>query len=422
MGYTIKMAEVDAAYDSYVAYGDPILGTLTLALEKLREAVRELTVMESFKGQTAEVVKSYFGDAYPLLIDHIECLAAQLKSDYAVRYMDRYANQPIAEGAAAVLPEDELESKRGLLAFAKDSRVPSIQQNLSRARSALPDGIALAFPSPVRLQAAFNAVHGEVEQLKNSVGALEEEGSRLFGSEPGQWGLFALRLKNAIQCKCVMDMVTYEPGQFFTHMETIVSRQSFEESTAHQQEDQQGLVAAERAWIDRQLLREEEAYRMCEEGRSQWELVGLGATAALLLVGAFAVVTAGAPVAALVAGAGALKTGADLMGRIQDKASDSRSASNEEWEGKGVSVEEAAVAMGIKAATKVGGKLSTGPSIPGKVLVSKQVRGTASLVDAASSGVQIVADYNHDKMRLEAQAHLKKAEELRSRRAVLQAA
>ena len=422
MGYIVKMAEIDAAYDSYAAYGDPASGTLTLALEKLREAVRELTVMESFKGQTAEVVKSYFGDAYPLLIDHIECLAAQLKSDYAVRYMGRYSSQPIVEGAAAVLPEDELESKRGVLAFAKDSRIPSIQQNLSRARSALPDGVAFAFPSPTRLQGAFNGLHGEVEQLKNSVGALEEEGSRLFGSEPGQWGLFALRLKNAIQCRCVMDMVTYEPGQFFTHMETIVARQSFEESTAHQQEDRQALITAERAWMDRQLLREEKAYRLCEEGRSQWVLVGLCATAVLLLVGAFAVVTAGAPVAALVAGAGALKTGADLVGRIQDKASDSRSASNEEWEGKGVSVEEAAVAMGVKTATKVGGKLTTGPSIPGKVLVGKQVRGTASLVDAASSGVQILADYNHDKMRSEAQVHLQKAEELRSRRAAQQAA
>ena len=58
MGYIVKMAEIDAAYDSYAAYGDPASGTLTLALEKLREAVRELTVMESFKGQTAELVKS----------------------------------------------------------------------------------------------------------------------------------------------------------------------------------------------------------------------------------------------------------------------------------------------------------------------------------------------------------------------------
>lgn len=411
------MADIDAAYANYIAYGDPVSGALTQALEKLREAVRELTVMESFKGQTAEVIKSYFGDAYPLLIDHIECLAAQLKSDYAVRYMGRYSAQPIAEGMTAVIPEDELESKRGLLAYAKDSRAPSIQQNLTRAQAALPGGVAFAFPRSDHLQAALNAVHGEVEQLKNSVGALEGEGCKLFGPEPSPWRLFALRLKNAVRCRCVMDMITYEPGQFFTHMEAIVSKQSFHESKVHQQEDQQTLIAAEQAWIDRQLVREEEAYRLCEEGRSQWELVGLGATAALMLVGAFAVVTAGAPVAALVAGAGALKTGADLVSRVQDKASDTRSASNEQWEGKSVSVEEAAVATGVKMATKVGGKLSTGPSVPGKILVGKQVKGTASVVDAASSGIQIVADYNHDKMRTEAQAHLRNAEALRSRRA-----
>ncbi len=413
MGYVIRMSDVDAAYDSFLAYAHPSTGMLTQALEKLREAVRELTVMRTFQGQAAEAIKSYFGDAYPVIIDQIECLAGQLRSDFALKYMNRYADQPIAEQGQAVLPEDEMEAKRGLLAFAKDSRIPTIQQYLDKAKSALPSGVAFTFPSTLRLQGALNGAHGEIEQIKNSMRVVEEAGCALFAADQTDWSLFAAQLKNTIACRCVMDMTLYDPGDFFKHIEVIFSTRSFAASLHGQNDSNQALIAAERQWASRQLLKEEEAYRICEEGRAQWELIGIGAGVAIVLVGAFATVTAGAPLAALVAGAAALKAGKDLAERIQDRAANRRSSASDDWDGKGVSVPEAATATGVKIASKIGSNLVKQKPAAVRNFISQQVKGTVSVVDVASSSVQSVADCNHERMRTEAQGHLARIEELK---------
>lgn len=414
MGYLMKTKDVDGVYDQYLNYGDPTAGALASSLTSLQSAIETFYHMDSFKGTAAVALKSYLMDMHRVFIANIKDLCELLRTEYALKYMQRYSQAPVSEGGDAVLPEDELEQKRGILAYAKDARILSLDEHLTAVARLLPAGTWPAIPHAGNLQSAFAAAHDDVERLKNEVRRIEEEGQRLFQSG----GLFLqhlTQLKQVIQ-ETTLDAagaVRYEGGSFFA-TDAAVGLSALSQQTAATVSASKGaLIAVHDEMLDRQVLREEEAYRLLEEGRSQWELVAIAGSVIGTLASAAAILGTGGA-AAVVSGAGALKSATDTIGRIQAYASGKNSSANLDANGSQRTVVSSLASSSASVATSAISSFAKGSS--GTAILTGTAKSTVSMVGKASQAVTVLADANQTRMRDEAQARLARIEALRARR------
>ncbi len=413
MGYAVKMTSVDAAYEQYIAFGDPEVGSLAHALAALSKAIGEIRAMKSFKGEAAEALKSYLANTHAPLIEGMLALVGQLQFDYAVSYMKRVGDAPISESAHAVLPEDEMEQKRGLLAQAKDERIPAIGADLARVAALLPEGPWPTIPASDGLQAAFTTAHDDVERVKNEVRSVEEQGMRLFGWGTRHFDLIEtqLRLNIADSLLDAESVQGYVPGSYPITDACLALTGVSNTASLMRERGMDALIAAHDQMIERQVIREEEKRRICEEGRAQWELLGIAGSVAATLAGVVAVVASGGVAAALVAGAGTLKSGADSFERIQDLIANKNAWDNPEGDDGSASSKSKVSSSSVAAVASLVGPFLKGKGDPVKV-VSGSVKLTASLTGQASHAVTALADGNHDRMREEAKAHMRRIEEL----------
>lgn len=414
MGYLMKMKNIDELYDQYLDYGEPSAGSLAAAFASLRSAVETFHHMDSFKGAAATALKGYLMDMHTVFTYEIQTLCELLQTDYAIKYMQRYGEEPIAEGGDAVLPEDELEQKRQLLAQAKDIRIPHIDDELTAVVRLLPSGAWPAIPTAAKLYDAFAATHDDVEQLKNGVQRVEEEGQRLF-EDGGLFSQYLARLKQAIQ-ETALDaaMVTnYEEGSFFSS-ETAFELNVFGKQAATEvAASKEALITIQDQMLDRQILREEEAFQLMEEGRSQWELVGIGASVLGSLAAVAAIFGTGGA-AAVVAGASALSSLSGTVSRIQDYASGKNAVTDLESTSSSSSHKSVIVDTAASTAVSAISKLSKGKS--GATILNGAAKSAVSFTGKASQAVTVLADVNQSRMREEAQARLRRIEELKARR------
>ncbi|MCI9129204.1 MAG: hypothetical protein HFJ65_02635 [Eggerthellaceae bacterium] len=422
MGYEVKLSWVDGAYDEYLTYADPSSGALSSALDSLAESVREISVMKSFKGQAAESAKAYFRDLYPPIISALKDAAAQLKADYAVRYMDRFYQQPVFESGGACLPEDEMEHKRGRLEFAKDERVPKIGRSLDAVRSSLPSGVAFAIPSTASLQGAVNACHGEVEQVKNAVSDIEAQGARIFSNSSHIFSELCQSILAVLRGSSY-DLATYEAGAYFQSDGAVPVALFSHAARADQEALHEAMISADRQMYDRQILREEEAYKVLEEGRGQWEVVGLCASVAVTLVGVCAVVASGGVIGAVGAGLGAFKSASSVVTRTQDLISGKNASDRDSPSIKGTTASNVVKSQAKDTAKSIASKFVSsalkGKKMPDIGDIRKTVSGTSSVVGKSSQVVLAFADTNHDRMRTEARERLDRVQSLKDRRAAL---
>lgn len=413
MGYFMKMKDIDAMYDQYLAYGDQNAGTLASALSSVRSAVETFQHMDSFKGEAADALKGYLTDMHTVFSQELLTLCALLQTEYAVKYMQRYADSPIRERGDAALPEDELEQKRSLLAQAKDARIPQIDDELSAVAQLLPAGAWPAIPTAGNLQNAFAAAHDDIEQLKNEVRRVEEEGLRLF-EDGGLLSQHIACLKRAIQqtaCDATA-VASYEAGSYFMSDSAFELSEVGRRAAAEVAASKDALIAAQDQMLERQILREEETYRLMEEGRSQWELVGIGASVIGTLAAATAILGTGGA-AAIVAGAGALQSALGTVTRIQDYASGKNSAWGLETDSSSATLKSAITSSATSTAASALSKLTKGKSAT--TVLTGNAKSAVSFTGKASQAVTVLADQNQDRMREEARAHLRRIEDLRSR-------
>lgn len=414
MGFLMKMQNVDAMYDQYLDYADPNAGSLAEALASVRNAVETFHRMDSFQGQAATALKGYLMDMHTVFTHEIQTLCELIQAEYAVKYMQRYAEAPIAESGEAVLPEDELEQKRSLLAQAKDRRIPHIDEELSAVVRLLPPGTWPAIPTTAQLHEAFASAHDDIERLKNGVQRVEEEGERLF-QDGGPIAQHLARIKQAIQ-ETALDVVAvtgYEEGSYFAS-DTALELSTFgKQAEAEVAVLREALISAQDQMLERQILREEEAFRLMEEGRSQWELVGIGASVIGTLAAAAAVFGTGGA-AVIVSGASAMKSLSGTIGRIQDYASGKNVSGNLETDYSAPSFKSVATSTAASAATSAVSKFAKGKS--GTAILTGTAKSAVSVTGKASQAVTTLADVNHASMREEAQGRLRRIEELKARR------
>lgn len=413
MGYDVKMANIDAAYEQYIAYADLDGGELGEALASLREAVSAFGCMRSFKGDAAQALKSYVSETHSALIDCFIDLNGQLKQEYALSYMQRYYDAPLSESGGAVLPEDEMEQKRGLLARAKDERIPAIDADVFRANELLPSGSWPAIPAPCDLRDAFARVHDDVERVKACVMAIEEDAQRRFTDQSGSFSGLRDRMMSVIQDRStgVDAILGGEVGSFYLsdpYIQMSIAAQRIQDERADRAEE---LCLAHDQMIDRQIVRAEERYAVFEEGRSQWELVGIGASIFSTIAGAAAIVgTSG--MAAVVAGASTLRSASGVVTRIQDRVNDVHASDDPAGTDMGSGRTSAVSTTAVSAVSSVLALKGSGDgaSLP------KAIASTSSIVSKALSAVTIFADANHDRMRADAQAELARIEELKAKK------
>lgn len=415
MGFDVKMANVDAAYEQYLSYADFGGGALGEAIVAVREAVSAFSCMHSFKGAAAEALKTYVSQVHYELLDGFVDLSGQCKQEYALKYMQRYYEAPLSEQGSAVLPEDEMESKRRLLALAKDERIPALSADIMKANELLPSGPRPAIPAPSALQDAFAQAHDDVERAKNATLAIEEEAQRCFTDQGSRFANLAQQMRNVIQ-DWTVDVAAIRSGEPVRFHGTDAC--SALRIAAQAVQDERGdwpeeLMSAHNQMIDRQVLRAEERYAIFEEGRHQWELVGIGASVLGVMAGAAAIVGTGG-MAAVVGGIGVLSSAKGTVTRIQDCANNVHASDDPAGTNMG-SKRSGAVANGaissVSSVLRAKGP-SVGPTVP------QAVASTTSIVSKASQTCTLLADSNHDRMRADAQAELKRIEELKAKRMV----
>lgn len=415
MGYHVKMTNIDAMYDQYLTAAAPDASVLGEALDALAAAVTTFHSMDSFKGAAAQAVKAYLMDAHSVIIANLKELCGLLQTDYAVRYLRRYSEVPIAEEGSAVLPEDEMEQKRGLLAQAKDERVPSIANEVTTAYRLLPSGNWPAQPSTEGLRKAFSEAHSDLELVKCNVRTVEELGRAHFLNSATVTELFA-RLREAIQDTALDASAVkgYEAGSFLRSSLGQALSKAGQEAHSWREESAEVLITVQDQMLDRQILREEEAFHLMEEGRSQWEMVGIAGSAISSLASAAAILGTGGA-AAVVAGAGALKSISGTVTRVQEYASGKNVSTNPEGDAAAKSLKSSIGSTTASSVLTSISSLAKGKSNPLKVL-SSSAKGAVSLAGKASQAVTIVADANQTRMREEAQARLQRVEALKARR------
>ncbi len=415
MGYHVKARNIDETYLEYDSFLEQQDSSLLGALQELSEAVRALSVMRSFSGEAATSIKSYFSEYHGMIIQAIQELAVHLRYAYAMRYMSWYWEAPISENDEAVLPEDEMVRKADLVRSLRDERISSIQSELAAAAACVPSGFGFAFPRVDATLGPINAALDEVVRIREDVLEHETIVARMYNA-PGN--LYALAAKSASNLFAdggvAFEMGAYQPGDVDRHSSVRELHGDLQVLASVRQEGAEEYVSIRNQCIDRQIIREEGAFRILEEGRSQWEMVGVGFGAVGVVAGAAATVVSGGAVPALFAGASLLKGMVDTAGRIQDLRM-GVNATTAPGKG-GVTVESAAASASMTLLSKAASKFAGGKGQSWKTGVSREVKGTVSVVGNASKAGQLVADFNQDRMRKEAQGRLEKIEELKKQR------
>lgn len=416
MGFEVNLANVDAAYEQYLAYADGRASVLGEAMVALETAFSQFYRMESFQGDAARSLKDYLSEYHSALRDAFVELRDQLKLDFALHYMQRYYEAPLAERGDARLPEQEMEQKRALLAHAKDARVPSISGNFAQVIARNPPGDVLPVPSTACLSDAFTCAHDDVERAKNATQAIEEEARQRFTSQSSNAAQLMAQLRHVIQ-DYVVSKETLQAGGYrsFLLSDSYLHLALAEERVQDERGDlKEELLSAHQQLYERQILREEERYAIFEEGRSQWELVGIGASVLGTLASAAAIVCTGGVATAVLSGAGALRSGADAFSRIQDRINGVNGSERMGGRTKTTadSVKQAASSSAVSVMSRL---VPSRTSNPLKMLGSS-ARGTVSVLGKASQAATVLADDNHDRMRADAQASLKRIEELKAKR------
>lgn len=418
MGFEVSLVNADAVYEQYLSYADGRTSMLGEAMVALETAFSAFYCMDSFQGKAASSLKEYLSDHHHALRDAFVDLRDQLKLDFAIHYLQRYYEAPLTERGDARLPEQEMEQKRGLLAYAKDARIPSISKNLAQVFAHCPSEDALAVPTAAYLSDAFICAHDEVERAKNTTQAIEEEAQRRFTSQSGNAAQLMAQIRRVIQDYAVNKETLLAGGYQSFYLSDLYLDLSL---AAQRVQDERGdwkaeLLSAHQQLYDRQILREQERYAIFEEGRSQWELVGIGASVLGTLASAAAIVCTGGAATAVMAGAGTLKSGADTFTRIQDRVS-GVNASDQVSSGRSKTTADAVKqAAGSSAASAIARFVPSRTSNPFQ-FVSSSVSGTVSVVKKATQAATILADSNHGRMRADAQASLRRIEELKAKRA-----
>lgn len=418
MGFEVSLVNADAVYEQYLSYADGRTSMLGEAMVALETAFSAFYCMDSFQGKAASSLKEYLSDHHHALRDAFVDLRDQLKLDFAIHYLQRYYEAPLTERGDARLPEREMEQKRGLLAYAKDARIPSISKNLAQVLAHCPSEDALAVPTAAYLSDAFICAHDEVERAKNTTQAIEEEAQRRFTSQSGNAAQLMAQIRRVVQDYAVSKETLLAGGYQSFYLSDLYLDLSL---AAQRVQDERGdwkaeLLSAHQQLYDRQILREQERYAIFEEGRSQWELVGIGASVLGTLASAAAIVCTGGAATALIAGAGAIKGGMDAFSRVQDRTN-GVNASHHAAKDDGSKVEDTANQVASAAVSSVLSKFIPKRTQNPFQFVSSSVSGTVSVVKKATQAGTILADSNHGRMRADAQASLRRIEELKAKRA-----
>lgn len=412
MGYLIKSSIIDATYEEYNAYLNQGDASLLSVLCELRESVRQLSVMRTFSGDAAQAVKAYFSEYHGMFIDALEELAEQLRFDYVVKYMNRYEETPIWENGDFVLPEDELTQKADLLKDLKDEDIESIRSELACAAACAPSGFGFSFPRTDMIFGTLNAAWSEADRLKQDVWECEMAAKRYFLDCCGDHPVTVCFLRSIIEDEeDRFDIRSYQAGDMAKDRVSESVYGWLRNLASEREAAQDDYIAACSRYIDRQLVREEEAYRVAEEGRVQWEMAGICFGAIAVVGGAVATFATGGAVPALFAGAAALKGLADTAERIHDLDAGINSAACDGKEAK--TLEETAAGASLSLLSKAATKFTKGKGISWATGISREVKGTVSVVNGAAKAGQVVSDANHDRMRKEAQTHLQKIEDLK---------
>lgn len=419
MGFEVNLANVDAAYEQYLSYADGRSSVLGEAMVALETAFSQFYRMDSFQGDAARSLKDYLSEYHSVLRDAFVELRDQLKLDFALHYMQRYYEAPLAERGDARLPEQEMEQKRAMLAYAKDARIPSISSNLAQVVAHSPSGDVPSVPSTACLSDALVCAHDDVERTKNTTQAIEEEARQRFAGQSGNAAQLMAQLRHVIQ-DYVVSKETLQTGgyQSFllsdTYLHLALAEQCVQDERGDHKEE---LLSAHQQLYERQILREEERYAIFEEGRSQWELVGIGASVLGTLASAAAIVCTGGAATAVLSGVGALQGGADAFSRIQDRINGVNESERMGGRSK-TTADSVKQAAGSSAVSVMSRLVPSRTSNPLQQLGSS-AQGTVSVIKRASQAATILADSNHDRMRADAQASLKRIEELKAKQAAV---
>lgn len=415
MGFDIKMANIDAMYDQYLAYADPDSGSLAHALTALRTAVQTFSNMQSFKGEAAAALKGYLMDMHIVFTASLRSLCALLKTEYATLYLARYAEAPLSENGAASLPEDELDQKKGLLAQMRDERIPTLQAHLDRAQRLLPPSFGLSAPSTAPLEEAVALASDDIQRLEEGVRAIEEEARSRFEERDGLFASLLQQVNSNIQSTALSAeaITSYVPGSLFLSDACRLEARARQATDAFCAERADVLIPVQDQMLMRQIVREEEAYRLMEEGRSQWELVGIGASVVGTLAAAAAVVGTGGAAAAVIAGAGALRSASGTFMRIQDRISQKHASDEPAGDASPDDAKSKAFGSSVIAASASISQILKGRQSSISIL-NGSAKGAVSITGNAAQALTVLADHNHDRMRQEAQARLRRIDALKA--------
>lgn len=219
MGLDIYIQDIDTTYTKFCVYASPCSGNLSEAFSRLKESIRELTVMRTLQGPAAESIKTYFAEYHLPLISKIECLAGQLQTDFASQYLAGYQNSPLNESAHARLPEAELDSISMDCSRARYDFLQAVKHNLQKIPASDLDATGGYIPDTSSLEIALEDVLQKTNSTKSYLNEVEQKGKHTFSQNNGIFSSLLSAITSYISLPST-SITSYRAGAIYAYPET----------------------------------------------------------------------------------------------------------------------------------------------------------------------------------------------------------
>lgn len=246
----VTVEHIENTYGNYVLYGSPVSGSLATCCAKLKEAIRELSVMRSFKGDAADSIKAYFAEFHGSIINNLICCAGQLQSDFAQYYLSRYTNNPLNECSNARLVEEELCNIYSELKSSACVSISEISSLLGRMSFAQSSQLGIDVPSTSKVDQQFSELICNVANTKNLFQEIEQSGASAFQHSSSLYSSLVKAVSDELNVQ-MGDLSSYKPGAFAATNEALMAKTAFVKAVLNQRSVRSHVVDITQQCLDR---------------------------------------------------------------------------------------------------------------------------------------------------------------------------
>ncbi len=324
--YYIAVDEVQNMDYQYLSYNNEV----QKALESIGASVDRVVGLDTFQGASAQSVKDYFQEVHYMLVDALNKLSKQLKTDFEKEYAPGFFEAPVSAGAGACLPEKDMKQVEEALRSMVNGDLSDADEYVKKAMSCLPSGVSFSAPNSAVSKALLEGEEDRIRKIREGVRSLEDKGLATLHAEDGVFSEMASSLAAAIAA-CAsgsIPIAAYTSGGFNSVVDSTGLRAAYLRCVNDQTVNRDKVMQAEKNCLDRETIRIKEAEAKALQQKKTACLVGTILSVAVFVAAAAAMVATAGAATPLIFAVKATVAGAAVWTSMNDVADRTKQAWN----------------------------------------------------------------------------------------------